>query len=554
MDAQRQLAEMSNGLRFEVTAGGLSIHFLPDINNVALDIHELHREFAQYLEQGEIEQIDLNKILKQQHANETAFDLAITTRHDASAEIQVRNDQLEAWLIIIPASGGGAAITSQVVEQCIARHGITTGIDAEAISQLVNRAGSANEIIEACVARGQAAKDGLDTRLRSLIPSTRDRRPRVISNDCVDYRDLGEIISVTAAEEVIEVLPSTRGENGITVNGGVIPASHGRNIQFKLDHNTLRESANKDNVWESRISGLPVILADGAKIEHVMTTHNVDVSTGNIDFDGSLIIQGDIQAGMKVDVTGDITVQGMVEAAALNAGGAITIQGGIVGHNGSNPSASKTNGETANIVCQGTLSARFIENANVESGDTITVEQLISHSNVTSFNQINVGLQNARKGDIRGGTVRATSTIRAVNLGSPANIATTIESGFNHEIEKAAHALKDQLTDNEIRLRTLTQTLNRLIHQKPESTLTKGPILKRELNEVMNDRRALLIEYKALERDLLLAANAAIHVWAHTYNRVSLVLNGKSLNIHEDKTAGLFKLSGEQIHFITHDK
>lgn len=47
-----------------------------------------------------------------------------------------------------------------------------------------------------------------------------------------------------------------------------------------------------------------------------------------------MVINGDVQSfGMHVKVDGDVTVHGTVEAAIIEAGGSITVNGGIVGQN-----------------------------------------------------------------------------------------------------------------------------------------------------------------------------------------------------------------------------
>jgi len=58
---------------------------------------------------------------------------------------------------------------------------------------------------------------------------------------------------------------------------------------------------------------------------------NVDINSGNITFDGSLEVKGDVAEGMTIDVTGDVYIQGGVERAAVKAGHNIKVGGGIFG-------------------------------------------------------------------------------------------------------------------------------------------------------------------------------------------------------------------------------
>ena len=58
---------------------------------------------------------------------------------------------------------------------------------------------------------------------------------------------------------------------------------------------------------------------------------DVDFSTGNIRFEGSVKIHGDVRSGFEVSADGSIEIDGAVENAILRAKGDITVKGGFVG-------------------------------------------------------------------------------------------------------------------------------------------------------------------------------------------------------------------------------
>lgn len=58
---------------------------------------------------------------------------------------------------------------------------------------------------------------------------------------------------------------------------------------------------------------------------------DVDNSTGNIEYSGSVTVRGNVKGGFRISAKGDIVVEGIVEDAELYAGGQIIVKRGIHG-------------------------------------------------------------------------------------------------------------------------------------------------------------------------------------------------------------------------------
>ena len=117
---------------------------------------------------------------------------------------------------------------------------------------------------------------------------------------------------------------------------------------------------------------------------------DVGPSTGDISYDGSINVKGNILTGYKVEASGDIYVNGAVEGATLIAGGKIVLNRGIQGMG------------KAMMKAEGDVISNFIESANVEAGGKI-ITDAIMHSNVTAKDSIEV---NGRRGMVAGGRDR----------------------------------------------------------------------------------------------------------------------------------------------------
>ena len=75
-------------------------------------------------------------------------------------------------------------------------------------------------------------------------------------------------------------------------------------------------------------------MLNGTIIEVVNTyvvNGDVDYSTGNIQFNGNVVINGTVPDGFEVKAEGDIVVMKIAESARLEAGRDIIIKGGVQG-------------------------------------------------------------------------------------------------------------------------------------------------------------------------------------------------------------------------------
>ena len=75
----------------------------------------------------------------------------------------------------------------------------------------------------------------------------------------------------------------------------------------------------------SQVSGHVQLEGDKVFVSNCLELVDVDASTGDIDYDGSVVIKGNVLAGFSVKAAGDISVSGIVEGATLISGGNITL-------------------------------------------------------------------------------------------------------------------------------------------------------------------------------------------------------------------------------------
>lgn len=168
---------------------------------------------------------------------------------------------------------------------------------------------------------------------------------------------------------------------------------------------------------------------DSANIQRTLreVVGNVGLATGAVHHDGDLHVHGSVLKGMTVRATGHVHIRGDVETAFVDAGGDITIDGGLLG-------TARSAG--------GSIACRFAQGAQMDAptGD-VRVQESAMHSTLHAGGEIAIG------GILLGGTCYGQQGVQAHTAGSPTGVATTITAGRNArlygEMEQArARALR----------------------------------------------------------------------------------------------------------------
>jgi len=302
-----------------------------------------------------------------------------------------------------------------------------------------------SEPIEMDIAFGSPVKEGEDARIEYLYKKENTPEevaapvPEEAEDGRIDYRAVHHIDNIAKGTLLARKIPATKGTAGMTVTGQATEARDGKDIEVVAGKGVVVSPTNKDE-WVADTDG-QVIVKDN-KIS-VMALYeipgDVNLSTGNIDFVGTVIVRGDVKDGFKVFAGEDIVVNGVVEAAELKAGGKLTIAGGLSGN------------DRAKVSCQRDANIKYIRNAHVDVGGNLTTAQAIMHSKVTVGGKVTVA---GKKGVIVGGQVIAGQEVNAASIGS--NFATLTEI-----IVGEAVGLRDELQKVEAELKTAVENLEK---------------------------------------------------------------------------------------------
>src|SRR5690606_32203922 len=185
---------------------------------------------------------------------------------------------------------------------------------------------------------------------------------------------------------------------------------------------------------------------------------NVNLATGNIAFDGSIEVAGDVASGLNVQATGDIFIRGMVEKANISAHRNLIIKGGVMGDDLGRDRDNQLILHTR-LRAGGTISAKFISLTEVIAGQDIVVREYVMQSYLRAQGAILIGQQGG-KGSLIGGRTHAASRVVANILGSDAYVFTEVRVGKENNKRRSLEKLKQAYKQSEHTVEQLLQLLD----------------------------------------------------------------------------------------------
>jgi len=341
--------------------------------------------------------------------------LQVAQRLDAELSVDVAADEMSASLRLTAARGGSPANPHDVME-AMAQAGVVFGIDQRAVARICEAAQST----EQTVAQGTPPQDGVDVRFDALIPKIVDRSPKLDSQRLIDYREHGIIAVVETGVPLMRRIPATAGVNGQTVKGRELTAKNGHDAPFAGKLEGTEISHDDPNLLVAAVSGQPVLAFASVKVEEIFRVKEVNMATGNIHFDGTVHVNGDVVQGMKVEASGDIVVNGLVDGGHLNAGGNITVAGGVIGH--------------GSLRAAGAVHVRFAEGSTLVAGTLVAVSNMVIDSHLESIQQILIGTESQDRGRMLRGSATAGELLRVPLLGSQKSGLIKVSLGVNLEL------------------------------------------------------------------------------------------------------------------------
>ncbi|NLX58434.1 MAG: DUF342 domain-containing protein [Phycisphaerae bacterium] len=284
--------------------------------------------------------------------------------------------------------------------------------------------------------------------------------------DEVDHYARSDIVSVSAESLVCTIHPPTPGEPGRDIYGREVPPHRGRRPPITFGESISHDEGDPNRLF-ARISGRLNVMGPRVWITPLLVVNrNVDFACGNIDFDGDVMVRGNVLDLFTVKATRGIVVRGLIEAAQVEAGLTLVAAGGIAGK------------EKAVIRSGGTVKARFADNATVEAASDVYLQREIVNSKVVTSGRL------ITPGTITGCVVEACQGVRASVVGSRSGIRTTLVIGCDKQAQSKLFRLEQELSSAEDSVAQNRAKLEPLLKRKDDLTDLSRSRLVKLLNQV----------------------------------------------------------------------
>lgn len=300
-----------------------------------------------------------------------------------------------------------------------------------------------SQLARVVVAEGKAPINGYDEYFEPLL-SLEKKVGKVLSDGRIDYKEQDSIIQVQKNQEILKKIPGIKSEDGYDVFGETVPATTEEKEGIKRGDNIVQSGFDESiflsgidgclNISNKKISVMPVAVING----------DVDLDSGNIQFNGAVRITGSVKSGFKVHADSDIIVEGDVDNAQLIAGGSIVVKLGVVGKDGTK------------LVAGGDVSAKFIQNAKVEAKKSVIVSDSIINCDILTYDRIEV---TGKNGKIIGGKLTALYEIKSPIVGTQTETITTLTVGRNFAVEEELNKKRGEIKIARDRIEEITTSI-----------------------------------------------------------------------------------------------
>lgn len=314
--------------------------------------------------------------------------------------LELSGDRLTATLVLAP----NEHLTPDALAAFLAEAGVRHGLLADAVQAAANQPGPAAWV----VARGTPAEPGRDGRITYAFRTGRAAlRPRVAADGRVDFRNLGLVVNVRPGQVLARHEPPVPGRPGRTVLDEPIAPAPVKDVRLRAGCGA--QLSDDGGAIVATTAGNPHLEGSVVLVrQEYQVIGDVGLETGHVEFDGDLVIRGDVGLQMVVRATGDVTVHGHIEGATLTAGGSIRVAGGV--RRGSS------------LVAGNDILATRAEGSSLRCGGSLTLAEDLVQSMAEAGASASIG------GAVVGGRVQVAGWLEArvagARLGTPTELVT----------------------------------------------------------------------------------------------------------------------------------
>jgi uncharacterized protein (DUF342 family) len=385
--------------------------------------------------------------------------------NDGNVAVGFSEKDMSAWADFIPPTGGGAPITTRLINLVLDKLNIVHGLQWDQIRQATQDCNSGRQVIrDVLIAKGDETVNEI-TAFFAVNPKVYNRPKIPEGNGRVDYRTYTPFVIVKKDQVLARLRPRKEGRPGMNVHGEAMPFQTIQPAGVRGGPNTRTEGP----LILAEINGQMVEKGGILEVKDCLTIKGpVGYSTGNIIFPGDVYISGPVSDGFKIYSGGSVTIKQTFDVTDAITKGDLQVSGGIIGRG------------RGLLKIGGALKTKFIENCRAAVRKTITVERAIVNSRVWTLERIEM----EDRGLILGAEVYALKGIKAGGIGKKDGTISRIRCGVDFTVEQEKEKNNNLIRVLGIKIMKLQKLLD------AEESGEKREKMRKDLDRMLQDQQA----------------------------------------------------------------
>ena len=371
------------------------------------------------------------------------------------------------------------------------------------------------------IAVGKNAQNGRDGWYEYFFKTDVNRKPKLLPDGSVDYQDIEWYDAVKKGDKLAFYHKAEEGVDGYDVEGNILKSTRGKE-QSILSGNGFKMDSDRCTYY-AKIDGMVKLDGERLEVSEMLEVEEINSSIGNIVFNGSVHVRGNVGAGVTIKAGKDIIVDGFIEGATLEAAGEIVLRKGM---NGSGK---------GRIKAGGSVTAKFLESADVYAGGMIHIDYSMN-SILYSEDVVEAKLRN---GTIVGGVCTGVKGVSAQNIGTRAAVQTTIRAGSSTALMKLNNEIYRQLSSTNEEIRILENVRREMEGKLNAEQLAEQPVYEKVQNALFTkgkEAEELVAKQDEVRAKLIELSRAVIEAKGTIYDGVKAWLGEVSWTSEKELT------------------
>lgn len=412
---------------------------------------------------------------------------------------------MEAIVVLL---NPGKPVAQEEVLSAIREAGIKKGVDYAVVKAICDGTTSGDIVT---LAKGVMPQEGADGWYEYFFDTEVKTNPVLMEDGSVDYQHAKWFELVKKGQKVAVYHEAQEGTPGYTILGESLATKKGKEKPVLTGSGF--EILEDKKTYIATVDGKIELKDNKLIISNLLVVDDVTSATGNVDFNGSIYVRGNVGQGVSIHATRDVLVDGFTESSVIEAGGDIILK---KGNNASGRGFLRANGDVMGM---------FFESARVWAGGKVRANYCL-RSEIHAGTRIEIS---GRNGVLAGGLAQAQNLIQATHIGNEVGLNTRLVLGN-----------KDKNVQMQVDLQSkekkVSQELRLLLNAYQEFRKKFAPEIRNvhptylKLEDAIYTKKTELEEIKkrkeAVEKEQKKLKSAKVVVTGNLYSGVNVEING----------------------------